>query len=80
MHLGFKALCGSLSMNVSDQQRKLLRKQVSASKAISVEDFVAFVDDTSGSTSAKDSSFQTKEQSTCSLADLPSETPKLPAS
>ena len=39
----FKALVGSLDVDISDEQRKQLRKQVSASKVISLKKFLAFM-------------------------------------
>ena len=71
----FKALVGSLGMSISDQQRKLLRKKVSVSKAISFDKFSAFMHSDGQKT-------QDREQvvETSALAELPSEVPRLPAS
>ena len=73
---GFKAMVGSLGMSISDQERKLLRKEVAASKAISLERFSAFMARSGGQKTQNQQSAAVKS----ALAELPSEVPRLPAS
>ena len=68
----FKSLVGSLGMSISDQQRKMLRKEVAGSKAISFDQFSAFM--------ARSAENQKHAGVKSALAELPSEVPSLPAS